>query len=205
MRQLDSINPKITACLAEVNLEKWSRFHMPTNRYYIMTSNIVESVNGVTKTAKNFPVVALLDSLRQTIQSWFCKHRDSVSGTFTKLSGNYEKILRDMSYDLRNFTIMFVSPTNQTIFSICGDSSSFIVDMEQRTCTCWTFQVEQLPCPHTLAVIAMMKMDAYDYCSYFYTRDAYLNAYKHTMFPIGNINKWTVLDEVVNVVVLPPN
>ncbi|XP_022889448.1 uncharacterized protein LOC111404956 [Olea europaea var. sylvestris] len=202
MRQLDSINPKITAYLAKVNPEKWSRFHMPANRYSIMTLNIVESVNTVTKVAKNFPVVALLDSLRQTIQSWFCKHRDSASDTFTKLSGNNEKILRDMSYDLRNFT---VSLTNQTIFSIHGDCSSFIVDMEQRMCTCRTFQVDQLSCPHALAVIAMMKMDAYDYCSYFYTRDAYLNAYKHTVFPIGNINEWTVLDEVVNIVVLPPN
>ncbi|XP_022883461.1 uncharacterized protein LOC111400275 [Olea europaea var. sylvestris] len=202
MRQLDSINPKITAYLVEVNPEKWSRFHMPANRYSIMISNIVKSVTAVTKAAKNFPVVVLLDSLRQTIQFWFYKHRDTASGTFTKMSGNYEKILGDMSYDLRNFT---VSPTNQTIFSVCGDSSSFIVDMEQRTCTCRTFQVDQLPYPHALTVIAMMKMDAYDYCSYLYTRDAYVNAYKHTVFPIGNINEWTVPNEVVNVVVLPPN
>ncbi|XP_022874264.1 uncharacterized protein LOC111393098 [Olea europaea var. sylvestris] len=202
MQQFDSINPKIIAYLAEVNPEKWSRFHMPANRYSIMTSNIVESVNAVTKTVKNFPVVALLDSLRQTIQYWFYKDRDTAFSTFTKLSGNYEKILRDMSYDLRNFT---VSRTNQTIFSVCDDSLSFIVDMEQCTCTSRTFQVDQLPCLHTLAIIAMMKMDAYDYCSYFYTRDAYINAYKHIVFPIGNINEWTVPDEVLNVIVLPPN
>ncbi|XP_022883547.1 uncharacterized protein LOC111400366 [Olea europaea var. sylvestris] len=179
MRQLDSINSKITAYLAEVNPDKWSRFHMPTNWYSIMTSNIVESMNAVTKAAKNFPVVALLDSLRQTIQFWFCKHRDTACGTFTKLSSNYEKILRDMSYDLRNFTIMFVSPTNQTIF--------LFVVIARHLLLIWN------------------NIDAYDYCSYFYTRDVYFNAYQHTVFPVGNINEWAISNEVVDIVVLPPN
>ncbi|XP_022871362.1 uncharacterized protein LOC111390536 [Olea europaea var. sylvestris] len=191
MWQLDSMNPKITTYLAKVNSKKWSRFHMPANWYSTMTPNMVKSVNAVTKAAKNFPIVALLDSLRQTIQSWFCKHRDTASDTFTKLSGNYEKILRDMSYDLRNFTVMLTLTVTGNDIVLCH----YLQDI----------QVDQLRCPHALTIIAMMKIDAYDYCSYFYTRDAYLNAYKHTVFPVGNINEWTVLDEVVNVVVLPPN
>ncbi|XP_022880805.1 uncharacterized protein LOC111398082 [Olea europaea var. sylvestris] len=148
MRQLESINPKITAYLVEVN---------PATTY----------------------------------------------GTFTKLSSNYEKILKNMSNDLRNFTVSLI---NQTIFfSIRGDCSSFIVDMKQRTYICRTFQVDQLPYPHTVAIIVTTKMDPYDYCSYFYTRDAYINAYQHTVFPVGNLNEWTVPDKVLDVVVLAPN
>lgn len=66
-----------------------------------MTSNIVESVNSVTKAAKNFPIVALLESLRQTAQSWCCKNHDHANSTFTKLATKYEKLIREMSTDLK--------------------------------------------------------------------------------------------------------
>lgn len=89
----------------DVGYEKWSRLHMPTNRYSTLTSNIVESVNAVTKAAKNYPIEALLESLRQMVQSWFCKNRDDAHGTFTKLATKYEKLLREMSNDVRNLKV----------------------------------------------------------------------------------------------------
>ncbi|XP_022897489.1 uncharacterized protein LOC111411164 [Olea europaea var. sylvestris] len=167
MQELYAINNEVVP-------EKWSRFHMPRNRYSTMTSNIVESVNAVTKSAKHFPVIALLESLWQTTQTWFCKHKDTAQGAFTTLSSKYEKYIRAMSTVMRNFK---VSPINQSTFLVSGETSSFIVNIEQRTYTCRTLQVNQLPCPHALATIASMKMDPYDFCSYYYTREAYMNAY----------------------------
>lgn len=78
---------------------------MPANRYSTMTSNIVESVNAVTKAAKNYPIVSLLESLRQTIQTWVCKHSEDAHGTFTMLTANYEKLMRKMSTDLKKLKV----------------------------------------------------------------------------------------------------
>ncbi|XP_022867493.1 uncharacterized protein LOC111387186 [Olea europaea var. sylvestris] len=155
-----------------------------------MTSNIVKSVNAVTKAAKSYPIIALLDSLQQTIQSWFCKNKDMAYGTFTKLSTKYEKIMREMSTSLRN---MRVSPANQTIFSVVDEGSSFVVDIEKRTYTYRILQVDQMPCSHALAVIeTTTKWDPYNYCLYFYTRETYMNAYHCTINPVGNSNEWIV-------------
>jgi hypothetical protein len=73
-----------------------------------MTSNIVESVNAVTKAAKNYPIVALLESLRETVQSWCCKNRDLANSTFTKLSTKYEKLIREMSTELKTMRVIVV-------------------------------------------------------------------------------------------------
>ncbi|XP_022870038.1 uncharacterized protein LOC111389350 [Olea europaea var. sylvestris] len=178
---------------ADVGPEKWSQIHMPTNRDSTMTSNIVESVNAITKAAKNHPIVSLLESLRQTIQSWFCRHRDDAHGTFTKLSSKYKKEIRKISMDLR---ILRVSPSNQTVFFVSNKRSTFVVDIEQRTCTCRILQVDLLPCSHALTVIANTRSDSYDYCSYYYTRDAYLNAYQDSVYPVRNQEEWTVPEEV---------
>lgn len=78
---------------------------MLANTYSTMTSNIIESVNAVTKVAKNYLTVSLLESLRKTVQSWFCKHRDDAHGTFTKLSSKYENEMRKISVELRHLRV----------------------------------------------------------------------------------------------------
>ncbi|XP_022872040.1 uncharacterized protein LOC111391125 [Olea europaea var. sylvestris] len=226
MHRLHTMNENITGYLAEVGPEKWSRIHMPVNRFFTMTSNIVESVNAVTKAAKNYPIVSLIESLRQTVQTWFCKHRDEAHGTFTTcdcvltinacdpvLNSSLLKFafatLSDLEFasvtrihDIQNK----VSASNQTIFSVINnDRSTFVVDIEERTCTCRMMQVDLMPCPHALVVIAHTKRDPYAYCSYYYTNDAFLKAYEHSVYPIGNPDEWTVPNEVQNQIVLPPD
>ncbi|XP_022848832.1 uncharacterized protein LOC111371157 [Olea europaea var. sylvestris] len=241
MQQLDTMNDKIRDYLDEVGPEKWSRIHMSANRYSTMTSNIVESVNAITKAAKNYPIVFLLESLQQTVQNWFYKHRDEAHGTFTMLTSKFESVMRRMSSELRNLrkyacdyiigvcdmeymnvcdlfffefklthnigaiTLSQVSPSNQTVFSVSDERSTFVVDIEQRTCTCRILQVDLMPCPHALAVIAHTKRDAYSYCSYYYTKDAYVNAYESSVYPVRNPDEWRVPDEVEFQIVLAPN
>ncbi|XP_022870861.1 uncharacterized protein LOC111390105 [Olea europaea var. sylvestris] len=147
MRKLDTMNKKISTYLAEVEPEKWSRIHMPKNRYSTMTSNIVELVYAITK----------------------------------------------------------VSNSNQSVFSVSGDKTTFVVDIEKQTCTCRMLQVDLLPYPHTLAVIANIKRDPYTFCSYYYTHDAYLNAYENSIYPVGNPSEWTLPKEVLHEIVLAPN
>ncbi|XP_022855109.1 uncharacterized protein LOC111376381 [Olea europaea var. sylvestris] len=66
-------------------------------------------------------------------------------------------------------------------------------------------QVDVMPCSHALAVIAHTKRDAYSYCSYYYTKDAYVNAYESLVYLVGNPNEWRVPDEVEFQIVLAPN
>ncbi|XP_022857928.1 uncharacterized protein LOC111378875, partial [Olea europaea var. sylvestris] len=49
MQQLDSVNKEIRGYLLDVGSERWSRLHVPTNRYFTTTSSIIEFVNAVTK------------------------------------------------------------------------------------------------------------------------------------------------------------
>ncbi|XP_022880586.1 uncharacterized protein LOC111397848 [Olea europaea var. sylvestris] len=154
MRQLDTMNQKISAYLVKVGPEKWSRIHMLENRYSTMTLNIVELVNAVTKAAKNYPIVF---------------------------------------------------PSNQSVFSVSSDKTTFVVDIKKQTCTCGMLQVDLLPCPQALAVIANTKRDPYTFYSYYYTRDAYLNAYEDSIYPVGNPCQWTLSKEVQHEIVLASN
>ncbi|XP_022842936.1 uncharacterized protein LOC111366405 [Olea europaea var. sylvestris] len=136
---LTTMNENIISYMARVGPEKWSQIHIPTNKYSTMTSNIVESVNTVTKAVKNYPIL-------------------SVNGT--NLCNPISK------------SVTYVSPSNQIIFSISNKRSMFVVDIEQQTCTCRILQVDLLLCPHALAIIVNTRRDPYDYCFYYYTKNA---------------------------------
>ncbi|XP_022895293.1 uncharacterized protein LOC111409479 [Olea europaea var. sylvestris] len=128
-------------------------------------------------------------------------HNEHAQGTFTILSSKYEKKIREVSTNMRNLRVSY---TNQAIFSVSSESSSF-VGIENWTCTCMMLQVDQLPCPHALAVFASMKMDPYEYCSYYYTSKAFRNTYQETICPVGNPAEWIVPNDVYDIVVIAPN
>lgn len=60
-------------------------------------------------------------------------------------------------------------------------------------------------CPHALSVIVHTKRDPFAYYLYYYTRDAFVNAYEDSVYSVGNPGEWTIPDEVQNQIVLAPN
>ncbi|XP_022851408.1 uncharacterized protein LOC111373156 [Olea europaea var. sylvestris] len=101
--------------------------------------------------------------------------------------------LRDVVCDVCQICILMhvylaneVSPSNQTVFSVSNERWTFVVDIEQRTCTCRILQVDLLSCSHALAMRTW-------------------NAYQDSVYPVGNQEEWTVPEEVQREIVLPPN
>ncbi|XP_019253840.1 PREDICTED: uncharacterized protein LOC109232527 [Nicotiana attenuata] len=60
-----------------------------------MTSNIAESLNAVTKDARELPVVELLEYMRTLLESWNNEKLSKAKGTFTYLGKHYNKELED--------------------------------------------------------------------------------------------------------------
>ncbi|XP_024042032.1 uncharacterized protein LOC112099154 [Citrus clementina] len=78
------------------------------------------------------------------------------------------------------------------------------VNMLEKTCTCREFQLEQLPCVHVVAVCRHRDFSIYDYCSYYYSSDAWVLAYPETIYPVGPQEGWDVSGDVGAHEVHPP-
>ncbi|GMN39676.1 hypothetical protein TIFTF001_008919 [Ficus carica] len=69
-------------------------------------------------------------------------------------------------------------PADQFEYAITNNAGQiWIVDMSERTCTCRRFQVDQIPCPHAMAIF----------------------------HPIGSAEGWDVPEKVRSQIVNPPN
>ncbi|XP_019239114.1 PREDICTED: uncharacterized protein LOC109219139 [Nicotiana attenuata] len=70
MSKIEEIDPRVKSYLYDIGYHRWSRVHATVNRTWTMTSNITESLNAVTKYARELPIFDLLDYMRTLLETW---------------------------------------------------------------------------------------------------------------------------------------
>ncbi|XP_013624977.1 PREDICTED: uncharacterized protein LOC106331199 [Brassica oleracea var. oleracea] len=70
-----SISPEIGNYLIEADVRKWALCQFLGYMYDISTTNHAESINSALRTPREFPVILLLDSIREMMTRWFSQCR----------------------------------------------------------------------------------------------------------------------------------
>ena len=83
-----------------------------------------------------------------------------------------------------------VEQANNCIYHVKDGVKTFTVNMDERTCTCIKFQMDDMPYTHAMAAIKRAHMDPYKYCSIYYKKHTYLNTYEGTVNRVGNPDEW---------------
>nr|XP_009764310.1 PREDICTED: protein FAR1-RELATED SEQUENCE 3-like [Nicotiana sylvestris] len=95
MSKIEEIDPRVKAYLYDIGYHRWSRVYATVNRTWTMTSIIVESLNAVTKYARELPIVELLEYMRTLLERWTKEKLLKAKGTFTYLEFKFNKELDD--------------------------------------------------------------------------------------------------------------
>lgn len=202
MESIRNCNPDMHRYLVQADPTKWSRAYFNGRRYAIMTTNIVESLNNVDRKARLMPVGFLVEWLRELQQRWFVARREEAIKLRSKLAPKAEKLIRT------NFSVGLLvtpRPADQFEYAVTNNACQiWIVDMSERTCTCRRFQLDQIPCPHAMAVCNHRRVNPYNYCSNYYTKDYLYGCYSSVVHHIGSADGWDVPEEVRSQIVNPP-
>ncbi|GMN22307.1 hypothetical protein TIFTF001_045637 [Ficus carica] len=187
MESIRSRNPDMHRYLLQADPTKWSwsRAYFNGRRYAIMMINIAESLNSVDRKARLMPVGFLMEWLRELLQRWFVQRREDVLKITSKLAPRAENLIRtNFSLGLTvtihglKFPLLQPRPADQFEYAVTNNAGqTWIVDMSEMTCTCRRFQVDQIHCPHAMAVF----------------------------HPIGSAEGCDVPEEVRSQIVNPPN
>nr|XP_009769320.1 PREDICTED: uncharacterized protein LOC104220196 [Nicotiana sylvestris] len=167
MSKIEEIDPRVKAYLYNIGSHIWSRVHATVNRTWTMTSNIAESLNAVTKYARELPIVELLEYMRTLLERWTKEKLLKAKGTFTYLGYKFNKELDDnrtLSHKLR------VRASTDYIHMVIDGVRRYIVCLENNKCSCVQFQLDELPCPYALAALRQRDESFEEYCSPYYTR-----------------------------------
>ncbi|XP_018453871.2 uncharacterized protein LOC108825020 [Raphanus sativus] len=197
-----NISPAIGKYLTDADVRKWARCQFPGFRYDLRTTNPAESINSALRSPREYPVIPLLDSIREMLTRWFFERR-TVSRKHTKpLTVAMEKKIDRRINKGRTF---LVQPVNEHRFLVRGDTIDCLVDLDRRTCSCGKYDLIKLPCRHAIKAGLTVGRTPSSLTDDMYTTTTWRTAYQETINPIGvPEDSWVVPDDVQNAAVLPP-
>ncbi|CAL2257832.1 unnamed protein product [Prunus armeniaca] len=144
-------NDRVRTYLVCAGLHKWPRAHCDGRRYNVMTTNIVESINSVLRFARMLLVVHLIDEITNMLLYWFSQRRDLARKCQSTLCPDLgEKKLRKR---LDAASRMNAVKINDGEYNLLDGDMNRLVNLQNCSCTCRKFDLEQLPCKHAIAVM----------------------------------------------------
>uniref|UniRef100_A0A1U7VCL1 Uncharacterized protein LOC104217288 n=1 Tax=Nicotiana sylvestris TaxID=4096 RepID=A0A1U7VCL1_NICSY len=70
MLKIEEVDLRVKSYLYDIGYHRWSRVHATVNRTFTMTSNIAESLNAVTKDARELPIFDIFEYIRTLLERW---------------------------------------------------------------------------------------------------------------------------------------
>ncbi|WJZ99969.1 hypothetical protein VitviT2T_018371 [Vitis vinifera] len=158
--KLVRFNGDLVRWVAENSLEHWAMSKFLKKRWDKMTTNIAESFNVWLREERHQTIytllmmhmdklVAMLDTHMRDTDKW-----KSVVGPKTE-----EKLMSNITRSAPITVMPYLGGT----FKVFTGDVYLVVDMQQHKCTCLTWQMSGLPCPHVCVVIRTLRHDVYDY------------------------------------------
>lgn len=103
------------------------------------------------------------------------------------IAGKLELEKRDSRY-CRTFQSSF------SIWEVSCSDRSYEVDLSQRTCGCFKWQLTGIPCKHACAAINKTRARPEDYVDEYFKKEAYIRAYTPMIYPVPGEHGWTRTD-----------
>ena len=120
-----------------------------------MTNNLAESFNNWIKPHKSMNLDDFMDKLRQMLMSKWNKRRKIGRKLQGLILPHIIKELNEQSREV-NLEVEECSEEVAKVTAMGGSGFWFIVDLQERTCSCRQWQVSRIPYKHALAFITSL-------------------------------------------------
>ncbi|XP_075101786.1 uncharacterized protein LOC142177216 [Nicotiana tabacum] len=103
------------------------------------------------------------------------------------------------------FSTLKVFPVDSWRSRVKEEGITFVVDLNKRTCDCFQFQFDELPCIHTIAAIEKRNIKKSNFCSDWYLKKSWLKTYERQIHPVGHTDSWIVPESANSQIIKPPD
>ena len=158
--EIKHLNASCADYLIGIGFEHWACFHFPGCRYNIMTSNVVESWNVVLRETREYPILALVEFIWAKMMSWFSTRGSTISESLDNFTPKVMEILAVNFESSAGFEVKKIKHLEYEVRN--KEGCSFHVDISKRFCSCFEFQLLEIPCQHAIAaaIVAKVKVDS---------------------------------------------
>ncbi|XP_057779745.1 uncharacterized protein LOC130998337 [Salvia miltiorrhiza] len=178
---LQVLNVNAHTRLDTIGVERWARSKCPVRRTSFMTSNAAETMNSRLLWARRLPVASLIETYRAIMEKWFDRRRLSTASRSHELTEVVEEKLHVAVEAGRQLD---VRGTTTHMFSVEDDHAFYIVDLENRTCSCAQFDLDDITCRHACGAIRRAGLQVTDFVGRYFKQSVLLATYMERIVPV---------------------
>ncbi|KAK3211355.1 hypothetical protein Dsin_016061 [Dipteronia sinensis] len=186
MAELKETYRKVYDELLGARVKKFSRVYSPRKQYFLMTTNIVESMNSCLLVVRKLPNTAMAEFIRDLLQRWFYNRRTNAHRTET--THRYE-----------------IHPIHFNTFKVVDKWKETTVDLDEHSCSCRQWDLDESSCSHAMAVARprFKGVSINALASEFYTTGFLKHAYEMGVNPVPDPEYWDIPVAIWTRTVLP--
>uniref|UniRef100_A0ACD5VTM9 Uncharacterized protein n=1 Tax=Avena sativa TaxID=4498 RepID=A0ACD5VTM9_AVESA len=159
-----------------------------------VTNNLAESFNNWIKHHKSLNLDDFLDKVRQLLMIMWNRRTNVAKKLDGLIMPHIIKKLKAMTRDL-NLEVVQSSEEVAEVTTLGGSGFRFVVNLQERTCSCRQFQVSGLPCKHALAFITSLNnAHIQTYVDLYYSVAKFRAAYAQLIPAMPDKTQWPESD-----------
>ncbi|XP_047260391.1 uncharacterized protein LOC124893430, partial [Capsicum annuum] len=92
-----------------------------------------------------------------------------------------------------------VKTVGSYLYCVYESGRRYIIDIDHVTCNCCRYQIDEIPCAHTIAVLKSINVDVKEYeryCSELYRPNTIVKTYELLIVPMPDMKDWIIPESV---------
>ncbi|XP_076932630.1 uncharacterized protein LOC143598249 isoform X2 [Bidens hawaiensis] len=178
--QIKLISQQAYDWVMQIEPEHWTTSSFKGERYNYIIDDVSGSFSKLMEDYQELPILQKIDAIIRTMIDAVNDAKLDGSMWSTRLTPSKEKQLQE---EIVNSCGLKVLISSDTLFEVREDSTH-VVNLANWSCTCLGWKETGLPCRHALAVFALTGKDPYDFCSHYFTVEAYRITYLEPINPV---------------------
>ncbi|CAL2266428.1 unnamed protein product [Prunus armeniaca] len=171
--------------LADLPAQNFANAFFPRKRYGEVSNALSESFNSWLKDVRKLPIYEMIDTVRIKMMEMISRRKLASEKWSSVLCPVIEDELKNLAAKGRHWRIC---RAGESIFEVHADLS-VMVNLDERFCSCYQWQLLGFPCQHAIQVIQHSGLRLYNFVDEYYKADFYRVTYATPIFPIPDTEK----------------
>jgi len=180
---------EIVPDLLHYDVKTWCKMYFRTDvKCDSIDNNMTESFNAWILAPRHKTIITMLEEIRVKVMNRLGQFHKFPETWLTNIS---PMALRVLEKNIAKSMKCHIEFDGERGFEISDGSYVHTVDMRSRTCSCKSWMLKGIPCPHVIAAILYKNWEPIDYVDDCYSKETYLRTYCHYLQPVTNMKMWS--------------
>ncbi|XP_071689277.1 uncharacterized protein [Rutidosis leptorrhynchoides] len=164
----------------QIEPQHWATSSFKGERYNYITNDVSLPLAKLMEDYWDLPILHKIDAIIRNVIDALADAKLDAYVWSSYLTPLKEKELQEENVRSRGLKVLISS---DTLFEVC-EGLTHVVNISTWSCTCLGWKETGLPCRHALAVFGLIGENSYEFCSNYFTVDAYRLTYVDDIAPV---------------------